>query len=121
MLTAGIEMIGRSGADEFQIRYHDDEEPTLWMAAASWKRPGGTYWDSAGGMTPRSAVLRLVGIVFENALCIRCQRKMTFSPQKREDILPKDLETRVKSDTCYTGWDPETKKFLRDCEVTDVR
>jgi len=66
----GVDMVRRTGSIAFQIRYSDDEEPTVWVAVATHnisadgmpaprEMGGEIQHTAAGGLTPLSAVLRL--------------------------------------------------------------
>jgi hypothetical protein len=107
-MTAAIDLLRRTGMQEFQLRWHDDEEPTVWMAVGSWPRPGGTVYEAAGAMRPEVAVFRLCETVMDGGMCTHCKRPSGFS--EHVDALP--LDTHV----CWYQWDPELATFRRGCE-----
>jgi hypothetical protein len=105
---AAVDMIGRTGATSFQIRYSDDEQPTVWMAVAEYQRGEGTYFDAAAGMDPLRAVLRLCELMIDGGFCTHCHKPTGFT----EDFDPMPLEEAV----CWYQFDPELKTFRRGCE-----
>ena len=62
-VTAAIDVISRTGVREFQLRYHDDEEPVIWIAVGTWlwgRRRSGIEGPVATGGQPRSAPMRVI-------------------------------------------------------------
>jgi hypothetical protein len=102
-LTAAANLIGHTGAAEFQIRYCDEEKPTIWIAAARW----GDQWESAAAMAPLLAVFRLCDEVIDGGQCQHCHRPTGFHP----DINPMPMDKMI----CWYQWDPELKTFRRGC------
>ena len=100
---AAVDLIGRTGAAEFQIRYSDDETPTVWMAIARW----GDRWEAAGALGPLSALFRLCDEVLDGGTCQHCKRITGFEPSMER--MPLD------SVVCWYQWDPSTKSFARGC------
>jgi hypothetical protein len=103
-VPAAIDLIGRTGANEFQFRYSDDEKPVVWMALARW----GTRWDVAAGINPAIAIFRLLDEVIDGGKCTHCERPTGFE----ESMDPMPLSNLV----CWYQWDPERKTFRRGCE-----
>jgi hypothetical protein len=101
---AAVDLLGRTGAQEFQIRFCDEEQPTIWMAAARWRK----HWEAAGAMNPQAAVFRLCDSVVDGGSCTHCHRPTGFVP----DIDPMPLDKMF----CWYQWDPELKTFRRGCE-----
>lgn len=62
---AGVDLLRRTGAHQFQVRYSDDEQPVVWIAAASWRgknpvtRKDHEHWEVAGALDPTAAIMRL--------------------------------------------------------------
>jgi len=106
-LTAAVDMLGRTGAAEVQLRYSDDEKPVVWIAAARWD----DHWEAAGAMNPLNALFRLCDHVIDGGECKRCGKPTGFSPDV--DALP--LDDLV----CWYQWDPELKTFRGGCEGDD--
>jgi len=98
-----VELIGRTGAEEFQIRYCEEEQPLVWVAAARWR---GT-WEAAGAMNPVRAVFRLADIVIDGGTCTHCHRPTAFEP---------DVGATWPAFLCPYQWDPELATFRRGCE-----
>ena len=118
-LTAGFDMLRRTGARSVGLRYQDDEQPAVWVAVAEYRlksgRPvggedfDGTYYDAAGAMGPVQAVLRLCERMVDGGMCAHCQRPTGLDPDSL-DAMP--LDNLV----CWYQWDPELATFRRGCE-----
>lgn len=103
---AGVDLLGRAGADQFQIRYDagdDDAGPVIWMAAAQWNE----HWEAAAAMGPVGAVMRLCEQIIDGGQCKHCRRPTGFSPDP--EAMP--LDTLV----CWYQYDPELATFRRGC------
>ena len=74
IFLAGVDLIGRTGATGFQIRYSDDEEPTVWVAVANHR---GTH-SVAAALHPGRAVMRLCEELIDGGECTHCHRVATF-------------------------------------------
>lgn len=101
--TAAVDLIGRTGARQFQIRYSDDEQPVIWVAAACWNN----RWEAAAGMHPLTAVFRLCDAVIDGGTCTHCRRPAGFAPDP--DSMPLDAII------CWYQFDPSTGKFVKGC------
>lgn len=101
---AAIEMLRRTGAVSIGIRFQDDEDPTVWLAVATWDKGE----EAAGAMTPLLALMRLCGQVIDGGTCMHCGRTTVFSDDFRN--LP------LADAVCWYAWDPEAKTFRRGCE-----
>lgn len=102
--TAALDMLGRTGAEEFQMRWCEEEEPTIWMAMARWK---GT-WEVAAAMGPNQALFRLCDQVIDGGKCMYCHRPTGFAVELGDMPLPRDI--------CWYQFDPELVTFRRGCE-----
>jgi hypothetical protein len=103
-LPAAVDLLGRTGAAEFQVRYCDEDGPVIWLAAARW----GKHWEAAGAMTPLLAVFRLCDEVIDGGQCQHCHRPTGFAPDL--DTMPLDAIV------CWYQYDPERSTFRRGCE-----
>lgn len=104
-LVAAIDLIGRSGAESFEMRYSDDNEPVAWIALARW----GEQHECAAAMSPMRAALRLLETVLDGGGCAHCGKPSGV--WEHWDTTP-PLHTHV----CWQVYDPETEKFRRSCE-----
>lgn len=113
---AVLDMVRRTGAREVQIRYSDDEEPTVWMVVARYHRgkdgrpkPSGALnaWDAGAGQDPFTAVCRLLDQVVDGGTCTHCLRPTGFSPDA--DDLP------LADHVCWYQYDPSTQKIVKGC------
>jgi len=103
LMVAAVDLLGRTGAGEFQVRYCEEEQPVIWMAAGRW----GKNWQAAGALSPLTAVFRLLDEVIDGGMCKHCGRPAGFEPS----IDPMPLNDMV----CWYQYDPGTKKFVRGC------
>jgi hypothetical protein len=106
--VAGVDLIGRSGASEVQIRYDDEQDPVVWIAYAKWKHGE----EAAGCLDPLGAVMRLLRLIIDPAKgskCAHCGRPSDITD---------DWANAPTSDgeVCLLVFDPETKAFRRSCE-----
>lgn len=59
-LVALVDLIGRTGAQGFQLRYSDDEAPVVWIAVAGYKRGlGNMVYEVGASCSPDRAAFRL--------------------------------------------------------------
>jgi hypothetical protein len=97
-------MLGRTGAQHFQIRFCDEEVPTVWIASGCW----GDYWETAAAIDPVTALFRLCDQVIDGGTCTHCGRPTGFV----SDFDPMPAESWI----CWYKWDPELVTFRRNCE-----
>lgn len=108
---AAVELIGTTGADSFQIRYSDDQEPVIWIAAAVYRsipnNPlGGS--DAAAGLTPLMAVMRLCKQLIDGGECTHCHRTTLIAKVGISEL------TLDASLCCYT-YNEEKEKYVSGC------
>lgn len=102
---AAVDLVGRTGAKQFQIRWSDDEDPMIWMAVAIYR----DAHECAAGMDPLKAVLRLADQLVDGGTCAHCRRASGVSDHWESDMPLNDV-------FCWYVFDPETKKYRRSCE-----
>lgn len=114
---AAFDMLRRTGAQSVGVRYQDDDEPTIWMAVATYRvddrghpvpSGGKPTWEADAGHDPLQAVLRLCERVIDGGECAHCHRPSAFMA----DLAPTFLDAAI----CWTAWDPELSTFRRSCE-----
>jgi hypothetical protein len=114
--TAALDMIGRTGVRSIQIRFQDDEEPTVWIAVAEYgvdeddkpiKTGGRTVYKIAAALHPFTAVLNLLENAIDGGQCIHCMRPAGVTAEF--DQMP--MDTMI----CWYQYDPELKVFRRGC------
>lgn len=103
-IAACVELIGHTGTREFQIRYSDDVQPVIWMAAGRWQ----AGWEVAAAFDPLGAVFRLLEHVVDGGECKHCHR--TTGVTLHFDAMP------LPREVCWYQYDPELQKFRRGCE-----
>jgi hypothetical protein len=116
-VTAAVDVIGRTGAQSFQLRYHDDEEPTVWIAVGTWlygprgipvPDGGQPRSETAAALDPGRAILRLLKLVINGGQCTHCHRPTAIG----EDWQPRGVDP----ETCWYTYDEARQAFVRDCE-----
>ena len=119
-LVATIDLLRRTGAVSTQIRYSDDEKPTVWFAVVEYRRgrdglpkPTGPVnaWETAAGHHPVEALLRLCQQVLDGGTCVHCHRMTMFHADLDDSPLP-----GIDEMLCAYQWDPELRTFRRSCE-----
>lgn len=125
-LHAAIDLLRRTGARDFQLRYSDDEEPIVWMALAGWYvgRDGtpvatareaarvAKSYNVAASFAPLDAVFALCDETIDGGTCAHCGRPSGFIA---------DVEhTSLDDVICWFQWDPETNTYMRGCEARDA-
>lgn len=120
---AGVDMLGRTGATQFQIRYADDEKPIVWFAVVIYKGNMKKF-ETAAASHPVEAVMRLCQQVIDGGTCTHCGRPTAFDAD-HDDTVNEQFNEVYKSQIipgmptegiCWTMWDPELSKFRRACE-----
>lgn len=117
---AAVDLVRRTGAAQFQIRYQDDEDPVVWLAVAAYRNMvavGATgrgrrvevAHEAAAALDPVTAVLRLCDRLVDGAICTHCHR-----PSGVDDRF--DLGQPLPGIVCWYVYDPELKTFRRGCE-----
>lgn len=104
-LLACIDLIGRTGAEGFQMRFSDEPDPVIWIAVAEWKQ----IHECGSGLNPLVAATRLIERAINGGLCAHCGKTCGASF---------DWERKQPLDDfiCWFVYDPETAKFRRSCE-----
>lgn len=108
-LTAGIDLIKRTGAKNFQLRWSDDEQPVIWMAVASYAGDDLERHEVDASLHPVRAVLRLCERLVDGGMCTHCERPSGLDPDTIDTMPLNDL-------VCWFQFDPELKTFRRGCE-----
>lgn len=107
-LTAALDLIGRTGASSFQLRYSDDEQPVVWFCVALYDNIG--KWETAAAPNPLAAALRLCERLIDGGVCTHCKRPAIFHADIDDEPTPLDPLF------CAYEWDPELSTFRRSCE-----
>lgn len=99
--TATIDLIGRAGAVNVQIRFCEEEQPMVCMIVAEFR----AHHQTGIGLTPVEAVFDLAHKLVEGAVCVHCYRPARFDPNG-------DMSTGV---FCLYRWLPLYNGFRRGC------
>ena len=112
-------MIRRTGARSIQVRYQDDDQPTVWMVVAEHvmgkdglplpaPRTGRTVHTVDCGLTAPEAAMRVCERLIDGGTCAHCFKPTAFDHGFDGSFLDATL--------CWTQWDPELSTFRRQCE-----
>lgn len=101
---AAVDLIRRTGADQFQIRYCEEESPVIWIAGGQW----GDKWVFGAALEPLEAIFRLCESAVDGGTCIHCGKLTGFV------ITPEQMPASKL--VCWYQYDPELKTFRRACE-----
>jgi hypothetical protein len=116
-LVACVDLIGRTGATDFQIRYSDDEQPVVWIAVAKYRRRAGrdeptlTRHETAAALRPDQAAFRLVEALVDGGQCQHCRK-----PTGVLDDWSQEPPLAALGVVCWYTYDPELKTYRRGCE-----
>lgn len=103
---AALDFTRRTGAIGIQIRYSDDEKPTIWFVVAEFSN---NRFEVDASLDPVRAALRLCERLCDGGQCTHCGRPTGLEPDQ--------IETMPLNETiCWYQYDPELKKFRRGCE-----
>lgn len=116
MIQATTEMVGRTGASDMQLRYHDDVQPVVWLAVAIYP-PGSLVADGsrttrevfecAAGQSPVEVMWRLVEQLAVGGRCSHCARATRVE---------RDFTVQHDDEFCWYKHDPELNTLRRSCE-----
>lgn len=104
---AAIALVGKMGAEHYQLRYSDDPKPVVWMVDAKW----GHGHHAAGGMTPTEATLRLLDDIVDGGQCMHCRKPTSVLHDFRSNL------PELMPNVCWYVYDPEVKVYRRTCEA----
>lgn len=116
MIQATSELVGRTGATDMQLRYHDDVQPVIWIGVALYERgthmvdgsiTDRTAFQVAAGPSPVEALWQLVTVLVNGGECAHCG-KVT--------AIERDFTAQHDDDRCWYKFDPEVVTFRRSCE-----
>lgn len=110
-LKAAVDMIGRCGAASIQIRYSDDEDPTVWFVVASFDAD---VWETASGRDPVDALLRCAAQLIDGGQCRHCGQPSALDTDWENPL--STFATAVGLPICSYTYDPELATFRRSCE-----
>lgn len=102
---ATVDLIRRAGARSFEIRYSDDNIPTVWMAIAGF----GENWEAGAALNPLMAAWRLAESLLDGGICKHCSKPTGISNDWTGEM-------PLKGMICWYVYDPEVKKYRRSCE-----
>lgn len=101
---AAVHFIGSTGAEGFQVRYQDDEQPVVWIAVATYSSG---LADAAASIDPNRAVLRLAKQVTDGGICTHCSRATAFDTG--------EARPTYAIERCWYAYDPEHDEIRRSC------
>lgn len=109
--SAALHVIEHTGAEGYQIRYSDEQQPVVWIAIATYT--DGRF-EAAAAPDPLTATLRLCERLYDGGTCTHCGRIAGFDYEAFAGPLLETLNPMM----CFYRWDPELGTFRRSCEGT---
>lgn len=115
MLLACIELVGRTGAKDVQIRYCEEEKPIIWMGVAKYlgrkdrDSPSRPVYVVGAHTNPITALVKLLEQIVDGGECTHCHRPTGFTEDFSGDM-------PLNGMLCWYRYDPELKTFRRGCE-----
>lgn len=120
--VAAVDLVRRTGAQEFMIRYCEEDNPVVWMALAmhivQQGRPvprsqeGKEVWSVGAGFAPTQALFALCDVLIDGGTCQHCGRPTGFVADMDQQV-DEELGSPF---VCWYRWDPELATFRRKCE-----
>lgn len=110
-VAAATDLIHRTGATGFQVRYQDDDDPVGWIAVATYRDEAA---EAAAALDPLRATLRLGETLLDGGRCTHCQRPTGLEPDSIDQMPMNQL-------ICWYQYDPELATFRRGCEGDTTR
>lgn len=101
-VLAYADFIGHTGADEFQIRYDDEQDPIVWVAVARHDH----HYSTGSGMSPAEACFRLGEQLTDGGRCTHCGRPSALTERFGGGLVP---------GICWYGYNPDSQKVERGC------
>lgn len=111
-VLACVQLLERTGAVSFSLRYQDDEQPVVWIAQVEYSRDGRPVFEVDAGWSPSSAVERLAERLIDGGMCTHCRRPTGLQ-------LEFDERSPAAKLICWYVYDPELSTFRRSCEGDD--
>lgn len=110
---AYVDFIGRTGAEQFQIRYSDDDEPVVWIAVAKH----GEHWSTAASLHPTGATFGLAEDLADGGKCTHCGKTtgLVRPGQQAQTPLERALAQASGFSVCWAAYNPATKTVERGC------
>lgn len=106
--TACVSLVGKTGAQQFQIRVSDEPEPDMWIAAAEYVEEGKSKWLLAAALDPLQAVFGLCEELVDGGICVHCEKTTAITLEFQS--MP------MRDQVCWRQYDPELSTFRRSCE-----
>lgn len=110
-LKAAVDVIGRTGAHSIQIRWSDDEEPTVWFVVAEFDED---VWETASGRDPIEAALRCAEQLLDGGQCRHCGLPSALDTDWENPLAT--FAAKAGLPICSYTYDPELATFRRSCE-----
>lgn len=108
---AGLHLLERMGCKEFQMRYSDDEQPTVWFAVARFA----LGWETAAALHPEQALERLLTQAIDGGECRLCGRPTGLDPEGGSERTAQALGVRLP--VCWWTWTPATGQYRPGCGI----
>jgi hypothetical protein len=83
---AAIDLIRRTSARQFELRYSDDGVPVVFMAIATFDSARGKIYEVDASLDPERAVLRLAERLIDGGICVHCQRPAGLDPDSLDSM-----------------------------------
>jgi hypothetical protein len=113
---AAVDAIARTGAKNYEIRWCEEQEPTVWFAISTHISEGEERQSVYAGFHPIEATIGLAEKLIDGSICAHCLKMTIFEP---DWTAPRLGEFRIGGMDvlhCTYQYDPELKKFRRSCE-----
>ena len=125
---AGMNLLARTGAGAIQIRCSCDDVPAVWMLIVQYPNPlsvlaeastNGShapeiFYETACGLGPLEAVMRLCNEVLAGSTCSFCARSVRFQVFNTVDVAAAGAPPDPT--VCVVEWDNTEGQFRPSCK-----
>lgn len=105
---AMLDMLGRTGAKQVQLRYSDDEKPTVWFVVVVYADGRA---ETGAALDLGTALERCCEQMLDGGECTHCHRPTGFDLD-----FTTTLDMLTVGSVCWYQYDPELATIRRGCE-----
>lgn len=116
IFLAAVDAIAHTGAKNFEIRWCEEQDPTVWFALSTHISGGQERQSIYAGFNPTEATIGLAEKLIDGGVCAHCLKMTIFEPDWTAPMIRNFKIGDIDVYHCTYQYDPEMKKFRRSCE-----
>lgn len=113
---AALDAIARTGAKTYEIRWCEEQDPTVWFALSKHISGDQERRTVYAGFDAIEATVGLAEKLIDGGVCAHCLKMTIFEPDWEAPRIMNFKIGGVAVEHCTYQYDPELKKFRRSCE-----